>query len=408
MLIVFLKRIIINFLFKTSLIPALLILIFIKILKMNVRFGKIKRDNVGNSTLELFLYLNDRSRQNYKDFFFYDGKNISNNYLNSVISKNLKIFSFSKQLNFLSNKFKIFNEFYLELPNWWNRKKTKIVNTNLRTPKEFLFDKEKNKIGLNFLKKNGYKNNKIVCLLVRDNFFKEKYSNQNKDWSYHNFRNADINNYKKAVKFLLKKNYFVIRIGRGSEKQIYFKDKNYFDYSKINIEDDFLDFWIISKCHFCITTGSGIDEACSVYKKPILDTNFFPISKVRSGQNYCISIFKKIFEKKTKKYLNLSQIIKLDKNGLSIFRDFHAYKTSNFKKKYILIDNSSDEILEAVKEIESRLNNSFIETKKNNENQKKFWDIFKKSGIFEDFIKRVDPKSRISKKFIYKNQWIIK
>ena len=354
------------------------------------------------------MYLNDRSRQNYKDFFFYDGKNISNNYLNSVISKNLKIFSFSKQLNFLSNKLKIFNEFYLELPNWWNRKKTKIVNTNLRTPKEFLFDKEKNKIGLNFLKKNGYKNNKIVCLLVRDNFFKEKYSNQNKDWSYHNFRNADINNYKKAVKFLLKKNYFVIRIGRGSEKQIYFKDKNYFDYSKINIEDDFLDFWIISKCHFCITTGSGIDEACSVYKKPILDTNFFPISKVRSGQNYCISIFKKIFEKKTKKYLNLSQIIKLDKNGLSIFRDFHAYKTSNFKKKYILIDNSSDEILEAVKEIESRLNNSFIETKKNNENQKKFWDIFKKSGIFEDFIKRVDPKSRISKKFIYKNQWIIK
>ena len=143
MLIVFLKSIIINILFKISLIPALLILIFIKILNVNVRFGKIKRDNIGNSTLELFLYLNDRSRQNYKDFFFYDGKNIANNYLNSVINRNLKIISFSKQLNFLSNKIKIFNEFYLELPNWWNRKKTKIVNTNLRTPKEFLFDKEK-------------------------------------------------------------------------------------------------------------------------------------------------------------------------------------------------------------------------------------------------------------------------
>ena len=101
-------------------------------------------------------------------------------------------------------------------------------------------------------------------------------------------------------------------------------------------------------------------------------------------------------------------MIKLDKNGLSIFRDFHAYKTSNFKKKYILKDNSSDEILEAVKEIESRLNNSFIETKKNNENQKKFWGIFKKSGLFNHYIKRVDPRSRISKKFIYKNQWIIK
>ena len=46
---------------------------------------------------------------------------------------------------------------------------------------------------------------------------------------------------KKGIKFLLKKNYFVIRIGRGSEKKLYFKDKNYLDYSNLNIKNDFLD-----------------------------------------------------------------------------------------------------------------------------------------------------------------------
>ncbi len=408
MLIIFLKNIIKNLLFKISLIPAFLILIVIRLLKLRIRFGKVKRDNVGNSTLELFLYLNDKSRHNYKDLFFYDGKNISNTYLNNVISKSLKIFPFSKQLHFLSKKIKIFNSFYLELPNWWNRKSTNFLSTNLKTPKEFIFDKEKNKIGFDFLKKHGYKNNKIVCLLVRDNFFKKTYSNQKKDWSYHNFRNADIFKYKKGIRFLLKKNYFVIRIGRGSEKKVYFKDTNYFDYSNLNIKYDFLDYWIISKCHFCITTGTGIDEACSLYKKPILDTNFFPIGRVRSGQNYCISIFKKILKKKTKRFLNLSQIIELDKKNMSIFKDFHSYKKLNFRKKYVLKDNTPEEILEAIKEIEMRLSKSYKETKKNIRNQKKFWNIFKKSGFFKNHVKKVDPKSRISKKFIDNNQWIIK
>ena len=55
-----------------------------------------------------------------------------------------------------------------------------------------------------------------------------------------------------------------------------------------------------------------------------------------------------------------------------------------------------------------RLSKSYKETKKNIRNQKKFWDIFKKSGIFENYVKKIDPKSRISKKFIDRNQWIIK
>ena len=139
-----------------------------------------------------------------------------------------------------------------------------------------------------------------------------------------------------------------------------------------------------------------------------MDTNFFPIGRVRSGQNYCISIFKKILEKKTKTFLNLSQIIELDKNGMSVFKDFHSYKTLKFRKKYTLKDNTSEEILDAIKEIEMRLSKSYKETKKNIRNQKKFWDIFKKSGIFENYVKKIDPKSRISKKFIDRNQWIIK
>lgn len=404
-----LSKIIIKILlFQISLIPAFVLLFFLKIFRFKVRFGKVKRDNIGNSILELFLYLNDKQRYNYKDFFFYDGSNISNNFLNSVINKSLRIVSLSRACNYLAKKIKLFNTFYLELPTWWNRKKTNFTSKSLVTPKEFCFDKERNYQGMSFLKKHGYNNNKIVCILVRDKYFKKKYSNQNKNWSYHNYRNANIETYRKGINYLLKKKYFVIRIGRGSEKKLYFKNKNYLDYSSINVKDDFLDFWIISKCFFCVTTGSGVDEACSLYKRPILDTNFFPIGVARHGQNQCISIFKKILVKKKKIFLTLSELIELDKKNFSIFKSFHVYQTKKFKNNFTLIDNSSNEILEAIKEIDTRLNKKFFETKKNLQNQKKFWSIFKKSNVFADHIKKVDINSRIGKSFLKSNDWILK
>ena len=49
---------------------------------------------------------------------------------------------------------------------------------------------------------------------------------------------------------------------------------------------------------------------------------------------------------------------------MSVFKDFHSYKTLKFRKKYTLKDNTSEEILDAIKEIEMRLSKSYKETKK--------------------------------------------
>ena len=73
---------------------------------------------------------------------------------------------------------------------------------------------------------------------------------------------------------------------------------------------DFLDFWIMSKAFFCITSGTGIDELCAVYKVPTVDTNFLPIGAIRTLQNKNITIFKKSKNKVNNKYLNFSEIIK--------------------------------------------------------------------------------------------------
>ncbi len=371
-----------------------------------IKFAKVKRSNVGDSILELFLYLN--SKNNSKNhFFFFDGRNVCNNFLNYIIKKKLNFFFLAEHCCFLSKKIKFFNNYFFEMPRWWNKSDHNLNVNKLVTPKIFTFSKKQIISGNKFLKKNGFRNQKIICLLVRDDLFKKKYGDKSKDWSYHDYRNADIRNYRLAVDYLLKKNYFVIKIGKSSKQKLDLKHPNFFDYSFLEKREDFLDFFIISRCFFCITTGSGIDEACAVYKKPILDTNFFPIGVIRSGQNYCISIFKKILNIKKNTILNLSELIKMQKRGTGIFSNFNFFQSAKFHKKFKLIDNSAEEILDATIEIDKRLNKNFFENLDDLKVQNKFWSIYKKSGLFEDFVGQIHKNSRISKTFINKNRWVV-
>ena len=51
----------------------------------------------------------------------------------------------------------------------------------------------------------------FVCLIVRDSAYLD--THQSKDWSYHNFRDTNIQNYALAAEELAKRGYFVLRMG---------------------------------------------------------------------------------------------------------------------------------------------------------------------------------------------------
>ena len=66
------------------------------------------------------------------------------------------------------------------------------------------------KIGIN-------KNENFVCIAIRDSYYLNKVLPTH-NWTYHNFKNSDIENYNKAVKYLNDINIKVIRMGAGSDK----------------------------------------------------------------------------------------------------------------------------------------------------------------------------------------------
>ena len=291
------------------LIPLFFNFILFKVNK--IKFVKLRRDTVGNSVLELYLYLNI-FKKNKNHFFFFDDQFVCNSYFDKICKKNLKFKILGRSLYFLFKKFNIFKSLFIEMPNWSSLYNYNYQLKKNKTPKEFKFSNEQNLKGKNFLKKIGASDKKkIVCLVVRDNFYKSNYSNElNKNWDYHSYRNVKLNTYLKTIKYLNSNGYFVIRMGKGAERKLKYNNQLYYDYATSNLRTDFLDFWIMSKAFFCITSGTGIDELCAVYKVPTVDTNFLPIGAIRTLQNKNITIFKKSKNKVNNKYLNFSEIIK--------------------------------------------------------------------------------------------------
>ena len=99
-----------------------------------------------------------------------------------------------------------------------------------------------------FLRKGKLKNNKIICVGVRDNsYLKKKYKNQN--FSYHDNRNDEITKYALGIRYLLKKGYTVFRMGSITSKKIKINHKNFLDYSNSRIKSDFMDVYISYVCN---------------------------------------------------------------------------------------------------------------------------------------------------------------
>ena len=133
--------------------------------------------------------------------------------------------------------------------------------------------------------------------------------NRNNYFNDGNYRNSDINNYIESINFLINQDYYVIRMGDSNSKKINFNHKKFLDYSKSDLKEDIMDFYLIKKCAFYIGTQSGIIDIAYMFNKPVFTTNMcelyacFPRKKIDRG------IFKKIYYgDESKLYLDIPKI----------------------------------------------------------------------------------------------------
>ena len=395
---------------------ALFLCLFIRLIKplILIRIEKAPSSNFGNFLFSIGAYYIKKKLKI---------EQLEKKHLDLLyISPNDKIYNkqlakmWKRKINFLPGF--LLEPIYItnKLIPGWKSHTIKILSTDLEKDVDNLIEKclpldftsDEEIYGKEILKKFGLKSDdKFVCLQVRDSAYShKKISPRFRDWSYHNFRNYNIDDFVMAAESLAERGYYVFRMGVVVEKPLNSKNKKIIDYANTDLRSDFMDIYLGAKCSFSVSTESGFYELPYLFRKPVALIHL-PVGRFPTYSDKFLLITKKHILKKEKKELSLSEIF----SHKVVFEG----DAKGFEKKGVeLVDFSPEDIndlaLEMVDIVEFKNTNNL-----ENENlQKKFKSIFAKNienHPKEDHkdISKLHGKirSRFSSKFLRENQnWL--
>ena len=322
-------------------IPSLAFL-FILSKFIKLRIIKLLSERIGHfltESMQSYFLLKDKSPDETILFWFYEPA--ANSFWSRVVKRNLPIYQWIKHLYFWNVKLGL----NLTLFQTHNSKEySRDINGNFERQPGFNFLPDEDNFAKNWLIKKGWKEGEpFVCLLVRDSKYLDTlYSKW--DWTYHSYRDSNIDDYLPAIKWLLEKEVWVIRMGKEMHKQVSIENKKLIDYPFCEDQDDLMDVWLFANCSLCISTLCGADYISDVYRRPLLLINFLPLIDLLSWSNAMFAP-KKLLWVDTGKELTLIEHLQ---NGF--------YLTQQYDEAGINVKNlTPDEMCQIVKECWSNL-----------------------------------------------------
>jgi len=274
-----------------------------------------------------------------------------------------------------------------------------VHNLYEKTEPSLKFTLEEERLGQEYLKKFKIpKGSKFVTLVVRDSEYLKSLNNS-KDWSYHNYRDQDLNSYFLAIEEVAKRGYYVFRVG-GSLNSKYLNHPNpkIIDYTHSELKNDFLDIYLGAKCEFCISTATGFDGIARIFRRPVITVSGYPATLLTYSSKELILIrpHLKIIENRN---LKLNEILSPDIANILHSKEYE-------EKGIKLLDNPPEEIRDVVVEMIDRLEGKWKENINDKKLQEEFWKKFKEmiSNIkTTSTIKHGVIKSKISTCFLRNN-----
>lgn len=216
----------------------------------------------------------------------------------------------------------------------------------------------------------------IVCITARDSAYLSSHLPQ-RNYSYHSYRDSNIQNYALAADELAKRGYYVLRMGAIVCSEMPTTDIKVIDYACNGMRSDFMDIYLGFKCALCISSGTGWDAIPLIFRKPIAYVNLMPLGYHLTYRKTPLAITKHHYLSSEDRNLCLSEIFD---RGLGF-----ADATSTYEKKGVeLIENSAQEIRDLAVEMVERLEGVWQESDRDLYLQSRFWEIFP-TGIVNSY-----------------------
>lgn len=163
-------------------------------------------------------------------------------------------------------------------------------------------------------------------------------------WSYHDYRDSDIDTYLPAIRMLVKQGYRAIRMGSVVVGGLPEED-GIVDYAN-GYRSAFGDVWLMANCRLFVGDTAGLNSLATAADVPTLVTNFIPMAQVPWGERtICIP----------KLYRRLGETALLRFDEIAAAGLLEAFQTENFAEAGVeIVDSSAEDICAAVEELLSR------------------------------------------------------
>jgi len=367
-------------------------ILILKILKyfVKIKFCRVYSERIGHLTINFDNAILSVTKNTY--LLCFHSSKVSNNFILSIFKKQKNIF-FNSIFKYFYNAILLVNSNSDLIISWKQYQPEFCFNLILNSKIVFpsYSDSELDKI---FSKYNVKKD--FVCLHARNNLYLEKHSITDKN--FHNFRNFNFEDYELVINFLKKKNNSIIKIGETfSEETFKFKKKDFFTSTNFHFNEE-IDYLLNAYSRYNVIGNSGITGISSILRKKIIYVNFIPLNL--PNLSYCspssLILPKKIFDNKKNRFLTFKENVLIN---YSIHSEIDLYS----KHHLTVINNSPQEILDAVIEMEQRLIGY------NENNCAKLNDQFWKSITINNNDEKInylknELKLSISNKFLKNNQ----
>jgi len=165
-----------------------------------------------------------------------------------------------------------------------------------------------------------------VCLIVRDGgHYKSKGEIESAGYEVLNF---DINNFSGVAEALVESGFQVIRMGSGSERPFTSKPEGVIDYALSENRSEFLDVFIAATCEFAVSTQTGPDAVCMLFRRPVLYVDVTRYCQFFFGSK--LATWSPARLQKNGKILNLSEIVNSE---IAWFKDPNLFSKNGISQQ---------------------------------------------------------------------------
>jgi len=259
------------------------------------------------------------------------------------------------------------------------------------------FTEEEEKRGQTLLRELGVPPGApFVCFHVRDKaYLDQKHPHHSRQqWAYQDYRDCAIENYLPAVNYLASLGIYVLRMGSVVEKVIDFEEDKIIDYATKH-RSDFGDIYLNAQCKFFLSSDGGLSSIPWIFNVPVAYANGVPPLAAGGWRKEDVFVSKKLWSIEKKRLLTFREVLEV---GADTWFESHKYEEAGIK----VIENSKEEILAIVKELNSRLDGTWNVTEEDEERQRCYRDIIPPGHrCYKNF-------SNMSARFLQDNRELLK